>query len=160
MSKLKAAVLSLSVDPVSSAVSSVVDLLLSLLLLIVLVLMVLQLIVTKGSIALLSSAVSSAVGLLLIAALAGGPPCYSVIITLTGHNFLTTHTTNGHKPAQMAKKHGLQKCNSFETSVHGELCKFEESLMFHALLSMFANINLLFLSRIMSSSRRLRPGRN
>ena len=134
------------------------------LLLLVLVLMVLLSIVTKGSIALLSSAVSSAVGLLLIAALAGqspgGPPCYSVIITLTGHNFLTTHTTNGHKPAQMAKKHGLQKCNSFETSVHGELCKFEESLMFHALLSMFANIHLLFLSRIMSSSRRLRPGRN
>ena len=66
MSKLKATVLSLSVDPVSSAVSSVVGLFLILLLLIVLVLMVLVLIVTKGSIALLSSAVSSDVGLLLL----------------------------------------------------------------------------------------------
>ena len=24
------------------------------------------------------------------------PACYSVIISLTKHNFLTTHTTNGH----------------------------------------------------------------
>ena len=36
---------------------------------------------------------------------AGGPPCYSVIITLTGHNFLTTHTTNaGHKAAPRWQK--------------------------------------------------------
>ena len=66
------------------------------------------------------------------------PACYSVIISLTKHNFLTTHTTNGHKPAQMAKKHELQNCNSFETSLHGELCKFEESLSVHEHLSMFA----------------------
>ena len=53
----------------------------------------------------LSSAAVSSLGLLLIASTVGGPPCYSVIITLTGHNFLTTHTTNaGHKAAPRWQK--------------------------------------------------------